>query len=443
MLKETISVLQKRLFRFIRKDFVIILISLVLAIAAWFIVSITVYPTTITTITDIPVSPMDLTDTAAEKSGLSIVSAQIPESVSIRIEGKRVEIGSLQSERMRATVIIPETVTEPGEYDLKIVVASLDGINYTLKEISPSSCKVEFDKDDFVEKKVKVEVSNVNAAEGFTYDSENISIEPDFVTIKGPKSRVVLITDVIVKLDCKGDELQAVRKYAAEEIIVKSGDSEMDIDSNKLVIEPGSFTVEIPIMKNKELPVKVNFTNVPEGFSTATLERVMKLSHESITFASPDNSIDNFSEFTLDIDMREISTVKNEISFDVSEIAKRLKMESFTNISNITELTVSFDMTDYTQKTFPNLNKFDIRNSPAGMTVVPISGSISLDFIGPLSQLEGEKPLSAPDISLVIDLSQVSMTKGQFTAPVIVSTPDFDGVWATSTPYITLRGKED
>lgn len=444
MLKAILISLQKRLFRFIRKDFLSIIASLIIAIATWFIVSITIFPTTITTITNIKLQEIILDDTPAGNAGLSVVSPQLPETVSVQITGKRVEIGSLQADRMVARVVIPDDITTPGEYDLKIVVTSIDGINFTMNEVYPSSCKVEFDKNDTVEVPVIVEPVNINVAEGFTYDKDNVKADPEFVTIEGPKSRVDSITSVVVKLDGNGEELNATRVYTSTEFVVKSGPNEMDIESNKLSVKPDAFLVEIPIMREKNLKVTVNYLNAPSNFNPKVLEEIQTLSLEDneITFASPDDSIDRYSEFPLDIDIRVISAEKYTFEFDVNEIAEKQGMGDFTNISGTSKITVTFDMENFTNQTFVNLNNFEIRNVPQDYDVKMVSNSVTLTFIGPKDQLTGINALTVSDISLVIDLSNATVSNGKFTAEVIVSTPEFDGIWVSSKPVVTMRGEQ-
>lgn len=446
VIKDVLISLQKRFFRFVRKDFLEIIVSLVIAVAVWFLVSITIFPTTITTITGIPFQEISLEGTPAGDAQLSVVSAQIPESVSVQIEGKRVEIGSLQASRMTARAVISGDITKPGIYDLKIVVASLDGISFSAKGISPSSCKVEFDKTNTVQKPVRVNAVNISAAEGFTYDSSNIKVDPETVTITGPESRVNSIEYIEVQLDGNNSELNATTTFISADFVVKAmadgALTELDIESNKLEIETTSFSVTIPIMRDKELDVAVKYQNAPASFDPRSLEAVQEISADSITFASPDISVDRYSEFPLYIDVRQISPENNVFEFDVAEIAESLGMEDFVNISKTNKITVTYNMDSYTEKTFSNLENISIINTPADYKVLRASGGLTLTFVGPSAQLEGENALTASDISMVIDLSKATVSSGKFTAEVIVSAPNFGGVWVSSKPMVTLRGEQ-
>jgi copper chaperone CopZ len=62
-----------------------IICSVLIAIALWFFISITIYPTTPKTFTNVPIE-VDLTGTSAEENGLSVISRN-SKSATITIKG--------------------------------------------------------------------------------------------------------------------------------------------------------------------------------------------------------------------------------------------------------------------------------------------------------------------------------------------------------------------
>ena len=88
-----------------------IIYSVLIAIIAWFIISITVYPTP-KTLSNIPVE-VDITGTSAEENGLSVISYET-KKVTVTIQGNRSSIGSLSADDLVASAVV-ENVTSAGE----------------------------------------------------------------------------------------------------------------------------------------------------------------------------------------------------------------------------------------------------------------------------------------------------------------------------------------
>ena len=68
--------LKKKINWLIRHEFRSLIYSAVIAIFAWFLISVTIYPTTPKTIRDIPLT-ISLAGTAAEENGLSIITKDL------------------------------------------------------------------------------------------------------------------------------------------------------------------------------------------------------------------------------------------------------------------------------------------------------------------------------------------------------------------------------
>ena len=127
-----------------------IIYSVLIAIIAWFIISITVYPTTPKTLSNIPVE-VDITGTSAEENGLSVISYET-KKVTVTIQGNRSSIGSLSADDLVASAVV-ENVTSAGEKYLKInVISKKSDVKFDVTSVSPSTMAVMFDKIDTREK---------------------------------------------------------------------------------------------------------------------------------------------------------------------------------------------------------------------------------------------------------------------------------------------------
>lgn len=77
------------------------------------------------------------------------------------------------------------------------------------------------------------------------------------------------------------------------------------VESKYINLDTSTAEVTIPVLKKKEVPVKVEFLNVPPEFPLDELQYTY--SQETIEIAGPEEDIDNLSEIHLGyIDMKEL-----------------------------------------------------------------------------------------------------------------------------------------
>ena len=88
--------LKNRLEKIMTNNFLIAIYSFLIAIVAWFVISITIYPSTPKTINEIPLS-LDISQSTAEEYGLSVIDCNVKQ-VNIQIEGNRSQIGNLNKD---------------------------------------------------------------------------------------------------------------------------------------------------------------------------------------------------------------------------------------------------------------------------------------------------------------------------------------------------------
>ena len=138
--------LKKKINWLIRHEFRSLIYSAVIAIFAWFLISVTIYPTTPKTIRDIPLT-ISLAGTAAEENGLSIITKDLDQvTVTVTITGSRSQIGSFTADNLVAEAVIPKNITEAGEYTLSILVTNPEGVSFTVDSQSPKTIDVTFDR---------------------------------------------------------------------------------------------------------------------------------------------------------------------------------------------------------------------------------------------------------------------------------------------------------
>ena len=180
----------------VRKDTSLVIYSLIGAIVGWFIISMTVYPTTPKTITNVPLE-IDISGTSAQRNNLSVVSQDI-EEVTVQISGERSQIGNMKPQDLTAKAII-DNVSMSGEYDLEIEVESNKNVKFEVTSISPKKVKVNFDEMITQEIEVTPKAPNITIADGFYKD--DLVCTPSTITVSGPRMQIEKITSCVVSTD--------------------------------------------------------------------------------------------------------------------------------------------------------------------------------------------------------------------------------------------------
>ncbi len=202
----------------------------------------------------------------------------------------------------------------------------------------------------------------------------------------------------------------------------------MDKDGN--VLEVGNIsmdieeaTVTIPVLKVKEVPVKLQFMNVPENFPVNQLQ--FTISNETIQVAGTEAAIDKYAEIPLDyIDIRSLG-LESTFAFNIKLPA------GFWNVENIQNVQVQLDSSGMVSKRF-NIDQINIINVPLGYQAQAITQQITnVEIIGPQEIVES---LLAGDIIAEIDLKESSdVVTGQVVLPVKIYAPNSGLVWARGT----------
>ena len=180
--------LKNKLYQSFTANPALIIYSVIIAVILWFVISITIYPTTPKTISNIPVE-IDITGTSAEENGLSVISYET-KKVNVTIKGNRSSIGSLSADDLTAQAVV-ENVTSAGEKNLKInVTAKKSDVKFEVTNVSPATMTVMFDRIDTREFELSVEAPNVKASDGMYMDSNEFKCTPSVIEISGPSTQL-------------------------------------------------------------------------------------------------------------------------------------------------------------------------------------------------------------------------------------------------------------
>ncbi|MCI8600611.1 MAG: hypothetical protein HFE45_03350 [Oscillospiraceae bacterium] len=384
---------------FYNNKFVLIL-SIFLSVILWFAIYLDQKPNSNWLINGIPVS-VNYENSIAQDLGLEIVG-EVPITVDVTVNGKRYKIVNLDESNFRAQVSL-SSVTRAGEYTLPIqVIRNESDPEYSIVSWTPSEVTLKFDK--IVSKQFPVEVQAPGLTAGDGYLMETPYADVDYITIKGPQNDINQIDRVVVEIPTVRELTESLSTTGTAAFLNRDGEP---VESSDLECENDTVSITIPIYRTRLLPLKVEFVNIPKGFPIDQLKYT--LSRSSVLVASPSETIENMDSITIGpIDFRSID-IGSEIRLDVVLNA------GFRNVENVSEVTVTFPSYGLSSRTM-ELQNFVLENLPAGYDVQVLSGRLSdVRIVGDSSLLAS---LTTEDLVGTIDLSQYSISKGQYNVNV-------------------------
>jgi len=374
----------------------IVVLSVIIAVVAWFSASLADSPISSRTFT-IPVN-LDLSGTTPESQKLVIIDA--PETtIEVRVSGPRNKIGLLQTDSFVATPIFT-AVTQAGEHTVPVVVQLAD---QTDKEISiigfTDSMKLYFDHLATKTFDLEPEVSGISTAENFRTDMDSMSVSPKNLLITGPETELSRIGSVRVQY--KGDESILLEELTTVEgNLVFYDEKGNTLSSGEIShVSYGTdqkFTITIPILMYKEVPVEVNYIN-QESLDTSKLTYF--LDHEYIRVAGPKSVVEKRQQISLDpID---VSRMDGRVfTLPVQLNASELNMDSVETV------TISFDQSDWAEKTLTITQDHILPyNTPAGYDVT--INTQTLTDVRMFGFTEDIEKLSSKDLTARVDLTDV------------------------------------
>lgn len=397
-----------------KNEMMLRIISVVLAVIIWIILSITLFPTINTTVYDVPVK-LDISGTFAEENGLSVVNFNQDTTVDVKISGMRYEIGSYDADDLIATVDVSE-VYKPGTYNLDITVRSANGDNCSMVKVSPSTVKVKFDYNKSLEFPLEVEYTGISADEGYTLKAPVVS--PETVTVTGSESEIAKINKAVIRVN--DQKLKLTETYSTENTeLVFYSNTGAELDSSNLTLSQESFKVTFPVYMSKTVPLTLDIKQTGSYFSTDTLNYTIYPETITIQSTKDISGIESINVGSLNL---------NEIDLD-REYEFEITLESdLQNANGVEKAVVKFDGTGITSKTFTlESENIKILNAPSGKKVTVKTANLTdVVIMGPQADIE---KLTADDIVVEYDMQSSEFENGNVEVTAIIYSPKFSRVW--------------
>lgn len=412
----------------LKNNFSTVIYSVVIAIIAWFVISMIMYPSVTQTIENIPVD-LDISGTVAADNDLSVISSSVT-SVDVRIKGTRTQIGNISNENLKA-VLVMDNVTSTGTKTIFLKIVCTDSsINFEVASIYPETATVVLDKYETREYSIFPEIPNVTFADGKTISNDEYSCDPSTIQITGPSAQLDMISECIA-VSNKELHLDSSYSVISDEIKLYAEDG-TTIDQTNLKFDTTSFNINIPVLTVKTVDLSVGIAYAPSTFNSDFLQ--FTLSEDSITLASKTSQLSEFPD-TFEIG----KIVLSDLCIDYTKMFI-IDTGNYKNMSNLEMVTVMLDSSNLAERHFVITN-FNVTNAPENYDFTVVTNSLEIDVIGP-EDVVNELTLS--DIVADINLLNADMTyEGEtFNWDVTISFPNYDNVWAVTQSKAIVSKKE-
>lgn len=376
-----------------------VLLSILIATTIWMYVRAGEDPEMENRVRGIPV--VTTGDRVLENQGL-MIDAISHDSVSLTWKGSWSDIGLLDKNSVSVSVDVSR-ITQPGTYELDY------SINYP-PNVAVSAISLQ-DKNP---QKISVTVSEIysdtfqihpllkgSVASG--YQAGEFIVEPETVLISGVHQKVSQIDRVQVVLERKDMK----ESFSGELPLRLLDEKGQELDQTGLRFSVDSAYTVLPIVVVKEIPLTVEFI---DG-GGATQENIKyEIEPKTITVSGPEEDMLHLNELSVgSIDLAQVMDTVTE------EFPIYLPTE-LENVSGLANASVKVTISGLTTRAF-EVSNIELTNVPKGYKATLTTQVRTIVLRGTQKELD---KVSAAQIRIVADLSELSTATGSYNVPVKV-----------------------
>ena len=387
----------------------VFLLALGAAILVWLYDVTVVNPNDTSTISGIPVS---FANEDVIRSQDLMVTGGSSDTVSLRISGRRSELKKLSKNNIEVTVDLSQ-ITEEGNHDLPYTVqfpANVSSGELSIDNRSPATVSVTV--EHYIRRTIEVrtvfegDVSPGAEGESLVIDTDTMKVTPGEVTVTGPAEQVEAIDCAMITIDRSGISETTVAEYDYE-LLDASGDP---VNRDELVADVEKFTINIPVLKFKEVPLTVRTV---DGGGATEANVSYSLSADSIKISGDPSLVDRIHQIELGtLDFASVIGPTTR-TYPVS------LPEGVNNASGVTEVELTAEVSGLNVINL-TIDDFTLINVPENLTAESLGESVQLTLRGTPAALSNLKP---EDVAVTVDLSSFTQP-GTFIVPVTVKLPD-------------------
>ena len=401
----------------------VFLLALAAAIAVWLYDVIVVNPNDTSTITGIP---MTFDNEDAMRAQDLMVTGGSEETVTLRISGRRSELKKLSRNNIEVSVDLSQ-INVAGTHELPYTVrfpANVSSGDLSIDNRSPATVTVTV--EHYIRRAVEVrtvfegDVSPVADGESLVIDTDGMKITPGEVTVTGPAELVNTIDCAMITIDRAGISETTMAEYSYD---LLNADGE-PVSRDELVTDVDKFTVSIPVLKYKEVPLSLRTIS---GGGATDANVAYSLSTESIKISGDPALVDRIHQ--IELGSLDLATV---IGPTTQTFAVTLP-EGVNNVSGVAEVEVKAAISGLSVITL-TIDDFSLVNVPENLTAESLGESVQLTLRGTPAALNNLDP---EDVSVTVDLSSFTQP-GTFIVPVTVKLPEGLQVGAIGSNTLTV-----
>lgn len=406
-----------RLFE--NKHFMMFL-SVCIALVLWGYVVVYVNNEHTTTIRNVPIN-MQYRQSVYQSMGLDVIETDI-DTVNVSVTGPRSVTGELTADDI---IVYPNItgVDSAGKYTLKLTAEKTSSVkNFKINSLSHDNVTVMLDKMVSKEFPIETDISTVVVSGDSMADRPTPN--PSTITITGPEYKVNSISRVVAAT-LSTEVLSQTAVLKSEIRLFDENDGLLD--KNLLSFSSDNVDITVPIMKEVVLPIKVEYTNVPDGFDTATLQQ--SLSQDTIRLAVPAQNSSRITEVVAGyIDLAALQT-DTRYEFDIKLPTGCRSLDDISSVSatissqNLTERTVA-------------VSEIKVINDAGGDIEVLTQVINNVVVVG---QKEVVDSLTDGSIIAQIDASRLSAAQGQQSVAVQFIIPSTSAAYVKGIYSATIR----
>ena len=396
-------------------------ISLICAVASWFIITMTFYPSESKTVTNIPVH-FDIIGSTADENGLQIIDDDVDRHVRVSFDCSRTNYNKLNSDTIEAHVDFND-ISTAGKKTLTVKVSAKDGIQMSNISVYPSTIEVELDKMESKSFTVKPRLS-VNCPDDKIIYMDEVTCDPAQITITGPAAQLAKVSECYAVSE-KSGEIDSTQFINSDKFMLYSEDGK-EINMNHMTpISP--VVMYVPVYTQKTVNIDALITDVPDKFDLSCIQYTVSPNVVTIATDNPDINLPDPIQKKIPLSSLDIGFSQD---FDITNL---LASNNVKNVSDIDKVTITLNSDGLASKEITlSSSDISITNQPSDNNVYSVvNPKLVIKVVGPEDVIND---LTAKDFSAVVDLLGADTSMNQFQYDVTVSCNSHNNVWAVANP---------
>lgn len=408
----------------------LMLIAVICAVAAWFVVTMSFYASDTKLISNVSLNPKDdIVGTSAAANGLSVINSSV-DHVTVKLDCSRTDYSRINADTLRAYVDF-ENITTAGKHTLSIKVESKNGIDISNTDITPNVVEVELDKFETKTLNPIAKIPNMTPADGKVI-GDTIACTPDEITIKGPAAQLAAITECWAVSD-QTKTLDSSINITSDRYVLLTEDG-TEKEAKDITFDPAYVNMEIKVLSQATVPIVPKFTSKSNpDFDASVLEGRYTMTPSEITIASgsKDANLPPI-EVPIDVDVIDIG-FSNDYNID-----SQLSPNNIINQSGISTVNFALNSDGLSSR------EFTLTNNDIPLLHVPNDGYdysivnqvITLKIVGPSDVIN---ELTAADLEAKVNMLGADTSMIQFPYDLTVSCKTHSNVWSVNTQKVNIK----